>query len=393
MRIEHPAFFHGFIAFFLIASLTVLFAFSDAIAPAKARAADSSSKEDPTPPDDISVFAIGNLDSLFDFPLLRYSIDLTDITLEATTHLPNRALGPISLAVEESISKVYVGFESTNILDVVDATTFVPEGMIEAVGTVDLAGMVVHPAKQQLFVVDRNEQTVFVYSTLTFDSVEQWTLPTGNGAWGIDLMNDYLFVGDASATVRYYDITSHAEVDNVTLSIPAVAVAVTDYPEPTLFASGHSGVSGLTPYLSKYYLDSGIEEVLEVGDDPKGIALNPAAGLVYITEGNRILVIDIETMVIEQVITLGATWVPTDLVSTTLEIGEIIDDDDDDTVDDDDDDDNDDDDTTDDDDDDDDDNDDDDNDAADDDDIDGDDDDDAAQKSDDDDADDSSCGN
>ena len=273
------------------------------------------------PPEKRTVYVIGNLDGAFSFPIIAYIVVDQDIYLADTWSATMHNLGPVGLAVDENNENLFVSYESFNGVEVFDARDATPLGTITLWGTDDLAGMVVHQDRGHLYVVDRREKSVFLFDTTTFTPVDQWILPTGNGAWGIDLMGDWLFVTDMSGTVRYYDIDTHQEVGNFTLSYGVTGIAVTDYPEPLIFCQGHDGGSGISPYFIKYALNTGIEELLPTGNHPKGVTINPATELGYSVADNRVHVIDTANMVILQTKQLNYSWNPTDTLATFIPFG------------------------------------------------------------------------
>jgi len=252
---------------------------------------------------------------------MAYVIVGNDIYIAETWTATMHNLGPVGLAVDQNNENLFVSYEDFNGVEVFDARDATPLGTITLWGTDDLAGMVVHQTRQHLYVVDRREKNIFIFDTTTFAPVDQWILPTGNGAWGIDLMGDLLFVADGSRTVRYYDINTHQEVGNFTLSYRVTGIAVTDYPEPLVFCQGHDGSSGISPYFIKYAINSGIEELVTTGYNPKGVTLNPAVELGYSVADTRVHVIDTDVMTILNTKQLNSSWNPTDTVATAIPFG------------------------------------------------------------------------
>ena len=278
------------------------------------------------PPEKNTVYVIGNMDGMFDFPVLAYSVVGNDIQLAGTINTPMHDMGSVGLAFDRNNEHLMISFEAFNGVEVIDTSDGSSLGAITLWGTDNIAGMVVHQDRGHLYVVDRREQDVFVFDTTTFALVEQWVLPTGIGAYGIDLWGDWLFVTSPGTpaspyyTVHYYDIDTHAQVGSFTVSHPVAAIAVTDYPEPLVFLQGHNGSFGTSPYFIKYALNSGVEELLTVGSDPKGVTLNPATELAYSVVDNLVRVIDTATMSILHTEQLHFTWNPSDIVATAIPI-------------------------------------------------------------------------
>ena len=271
------------------------------------------------PPEKRTVFVIGNINALFNFPLMAWVIVDDDIFLAETWNSINRDGGPVGLAVDEANENLFVSYEFGDTIEVFDARDATPLGSITLWGTSNLAGMVVHQDRGHLYVVDRSTPNVFVFDTTTFQPVDQWILPTGNGAWGIDLLGDQLFVADGTFYVRYYDIDTHQEIDYVSQTMPAIAVAVTDYPENLVYTTAINGAT--SPFLTKYAIDTGVEENLPIGNNVKGVTLNPALELGYVVSGNKIHVVDTNLMSILYTKNFNFTWSPTDTLASFIPFG------------------------------------------------------------------------
>jgi hypothetical protein len=289
---------------------------------------------DVIPSEKNSVFLIGDIGGFFTVPIQAWipfddDLFLTD-TMQATQH----ELGPVGLALDEANEKLFVSYEIFGSVEVFDASTMTWLATVPLLGADNLAGMVVHQDRGHLYVVDRRELTVWVFDTTTYLLVDSWTVPTippaadpgsgPGGTWGIDLLGDWLFITDMTNTVRYFDIDTHFEVDNFTQTYPATAIAVTDYPENLVYTQGHDGVSGMSFFFTKYFLDSGIEENILIGTDPKGVTLNPAGELAYVVADNHIQVVDTANMWILYTKTLNFSWTPTDILASTIAFGSSV---------------------------------------------------------------------
>ncbi len=271
------------------------------------------------PPEKRTVFVIGHINAIFNFPLMAWVIVDDDIFLAETWNSINRDGGPVGLAVDENNENLFVSYEFGDTIEVFDARDATPLGSITLWGTSDLAGMVVHQDRGHLYVVDRATPNVFVFDTTTFAPVDQWILPTGNGAWGIDLLGDQLFVADGSFVVRYYDIDTHLEAGSMNQTLPAVSIAVTDYPENLVYTAAINAAS--SPFLNKYYMTSGVEERVTVGNKVKGVTINPALELAYVVADNKIHVVDSDAMAVLYTKNLNFTWSPTDTLATFIPFG------------------------------------------------------------------------
>ena len=272
-----------------------------------------------TPPEKRTLYVIGTHNGIISFPLQAYIIVQDEIFLADTWYARSHDIGPVGLAVDENNENLFVSYEGWNGIEVFGAKDATPLGQIILVGTSNLAGMVVHQDRGHLYVVDRGQMSVFVYDTTTFSQEDWWFLPTGTGAWGIDLLDNLLFVADGTPTIRYYDIDTHLEVGNYTQSFPAVAIAVTDYPELTSYTAAYIGAS--SNYLTQYFIDTGVENNLPTGSDTKGVTVNPALELAYITQGNKVHILDTTTLGILRTTQLNWIWSPADCLASFIPFG------------------------------------------------------------------------
>lgn len=276
------------------------------------------------PPQTWTVYALSNIYCSGTFDILAYDIVVNDIVLADSWPAVCRDAGPVGLAVDETNENLFVSYEGGNTIQIYNARDATPLGSILLVGTSDLAGMVVHQQRGHLYVVDRGRRNVYVYDSTTFVQQSTWMLPTGNGAWGIDLLGDVLYVADRSSTIRWYDIDSHTQLGSVTQTHPAIAVAVTDYPEELIYSTAFSGTSSLSQYLTKKYVASGLEETQMMGGDVKGVSLNPVLELAYVVADNRIHVVDTNLMSVIKTEQLNAAWVPTDILASYIPFGGLL---------------------------------------------------------------------
>ncbi len=281
-------------------------------------AVPSSAQVDP-PPIKNTVFAIGNINVAFlNFPLLAYVLIDDELYHAQTWYSASRMSGPVGLAVDEVEKTLFVSYEGAQTLNAFNAEDATALGNIRLLGTSNLAGMVVHQERGQLFVVDRMVSTIYVFDTQNFQSVDQWPLPTGRGAWGIDLEGDLLWVADSSETLTSYNIDTHELVDEFTQTYPATAIAVTDYPERRVYSTAFNGGTPLSPALTKYAVDSGIEDYVVLPGSGKGVTLNPAVNQVYVIVTNSIYIYDTETMAPRYNYLLGNMWSSTDCVASEV---------------------------------------------------------------------------
>ena len=277
--------------------------------------------DDSAPEPKHTVYVLGNINSaFFNFPLVVYTVAGNDLILADTLYWNSRALGPVGLAVDETRGKFFISQEGSAIIDSYDASTAMQLGNFWLQGTSDLAGMVVHETLGELYVVDRGYPTVYVFDSATFTLKAAYGLTNCAGAYGLALMGDWLFVSDHTATVRYYNVANlFQEVGSFTLSQIATGIAVTDYPEPIIISGTwyDTDPTVQTANLSIYYLNSGIEATAVVGDIVKGVTINPALELAYVTYANEVAIVDLPTAtVINRKPLQNSGWTPTDIIAS-----------------------------------------------------------------------------
>jgi len=295
-----------------------------------------------------TVFSIGDLNASFTYPLRAYAVSGNNLVLADTWRPLERDGGPVGLAVDPYNQRLFVSYEFSPILDIFDATDATPLGQItlfappEAPAVDDVCGMDVHESRGQLFVVDREEMWVYVFDTATHASADTWQLPSGNGAWDIEIVEDLdgqdvLFVTDASNIVRWYDIDTYLEVGSATQTT-AVAVGLSVYIKdsgyPIIFTAAEGGAHSVpgSQYLSKYDVEMAAQNSVLLGSGTgRGVAVNQNDGHVYVSvEGGGLFlpptlrVYDVETLAELSRVNLGNAWSPTDVEATWLAFGSTV---------------------------------------------------------------------
>ena len=227
-----------------------------------------------------SLYVIASWDS-DPIPINAYDIQGGLLAYQVTGTVPTHGVGAMGLALDTDSKRLFVTYEYSNIIEMIDAETFAVLGSQTAAEASDLAGIVVDQDKGLVYAVDRGTLKLFVYDVATFSLQATVTLPTGSGSFGIALDGDNLVVGDFTTTVRWYDTTSWAETSSVALSAPAVDVAV-DIDNRILYATHYYSASMLT----KYDLDTLVETTVSAGSNQtRGVDVDQASGLVYVTVG------------------------------------------------------------------------------------------------------------
>lgn len=207
-------------------------------------------------------------------PISAYDIQgaPNHLVLQDSTTVPGRAGGAVGLAIDSANSKLFVTYEVSNIIQLVDATNFAALGFTTAPNASNLAGIVVDQSNNKVYTVDRETSHLYVYSwdsstnTLTLDSGAFKTLSGVSRANGIalDESRDRLYIGDRDATtVNYYDTNSFGgnilavagSVDLSTEGQTVMGIAV-DSIRNNLYTGNAYGPYGSLSKLVKYDLST-----------------------------------------------------------------------------------------------------------------------------------------
>jgi len=237
-----------------------------------------------------SLYVIADINAYLDIPIEAYDIQVapTYLVYQTTHYIPDRDGGAVGLAIDSDSGYLFATFEVSGVIDLINGTTMSTEGLVPAPSASNLAGIVVDQDKQKVYTVDRNTNHLYVYfwdattKTLTLDGTTYVSLPSCVGAYGLalDEVNDLLYVGDSTTSIKVYNTADWTLAGQHTVSHLArgIAIDVTNQ----LVYSGSGGPSGGT-LLSKYDLSTSTETTLNVGYVVLGVAVDPATGLIYIT--------------------------------------------------------------------------------------------------------------
>ena len=259
-------------------------------------------------------------------PILAYDIQGNVLVYQATHNVPYYGIGAVGLAIDTDSETLFVTYESSNTIQLLDAKTFADLGTTTAPGASNLAGIVVDQDKGLVYTIDRYTDNLYVYnwdpSTHTLTLQSSLDLPNAVGLYGIalDEVNDLLYVADGSGgVVRYYDTAtwthqgSFAPTDapnGITIDISAQAVYTV------------SGFVTGSHLLCKYDLATGTETTTDMGHGGMGVAVDTATGLVYVSggyAGDDVSVWDPSTLT--QTYTTGDIGNPTGICIPGKEIG------------------------------------------------------------------------
>ncbi|KPK44156.1 MAG: hypothetical protein AMJ65_03805 [Phycisphaerae bacterium SG8_4] len=225
-------------------------------------------------------------------PVHAYDIGVDGmLTFQAQHDIPSTMLGAVGMAIDSDSGYLFITYEASGEIQLVDGTTMTGVGRAEAADATDLAGIVYDHSKKLLYCVDRNKDKLYVYDwdakTTSLDRVtgSPFRLWGDVHAFGIalDEIDGLLYVGSASKTVTVYSTSDWSRVRQIELNRVAISVAV-DVMNGFLYTgAGYAGNN----YLTQYHLATGTETSVQVEPDAgvMGLGVDPDTGLVYMSTG------------------------------------------------------------------------------------------------------------
>lgn len=245
-----------------------------------------------------------NADLNANSPIHAYDIQLAPTYLVFQQNSTPTRYGGVGLAIDTDSEILFITFEFSGTLDIVDAKTLNILGNVTAPNATDLAGIVVDQDKQKVYAVDRDTNHLYVYSwnatskTLTNDittSPYYIALPgiINGGNWpgttglALDEVNDLLYVADYTTTVKCFHTGNWSSAGSFTVSHQAMGIAV-DVSNGFVYTGSWSSIN-----LSKYDLNTNTETTLTIGTLPNvsmyetvlGLAVDSNTSLLYTTTG------------------------------------------------------------------------------------------------------------
>ena len=255
-----------------------------------------------------SLYVIANINAS-PTPIQTYDIQGAPnyLVFQSETGVTRFGGGAVGLAIDNVSAKLFVTYEISNTIQLLDATNFDDLGTTTAPGATNLPGIAVDQGKNKVYIVDRNTNQLYVYSwdsstdTLTLDGGAPVTLTGVNLAHGLALDEKLglLYVGDRTTTVRYYDTNTLgtspvAEAGNVDLSAEGqtvMGIAVDSQRNLLYTGNAHSSLGSLGK-LVKYDLNTDVINSYTLpgsssGDNIIGVGVDEVTGNVYVSTGNQ----------------------------------------------------------------------------------------------------------
>jgi DNA-binding beta-propeller fold protein YncE len=222
-----------------------------------------------------------------------------DGTVTWQADYPSGAWGPAGMAVHAASSTLFVTYEFSGDVILVDATTMIGFGSVNAPGASDLAGIDVDDVHDVVFAVDRWTENVYAYdwdpltTTLTLQPGYPATLTGCQGAFGIalDEMAGILYVScfGSGGMVRGYDVATWTEVASFSPTLFSPVGIAVDRLRGYVYSTAPAGYCANSPtgntMLSRYDLATGVESWVDMGHGGMGLAVDELTGYVYVTGG------------------------------------------------------------------------------------------------------------
>ncbi|OHB61666.1 MAG: hypothetical protein A2168_02790 [Planctomycetes bacterium RBG_13_50_24] len=264
-------------------------------------------------------------------PVQAYDIGVDGtLTFQAQHDIPHRMLGAVGMAIDADSGYLFITYEASNVIQLLDPITMVDAGTTRAPDAWDLAGIKYDHEKKLLYCVDRGINNLYVYNwypettTLTHVPGSPFSLRYAT-AYGIALneIDDLLYVANATNTVTVYRTSDWQLVNTISLSRIAISIAV-DVKNGFIYTGG--GYAG-NMFLTQYHLATRTEKEVQVEPDAgvMGLRVDIDTGLVYISTGknnepggDNLLVYDTALNQIDIVTAIGN---PTDLAIPGKDIG------------------------------------------------------------------------
>jgi uncharacterized repeat protein (TIGR01451 family)/fimbrial isopeptide formation D2 family protein len=224
-------------------------------------------------------------------PVQAYDIGVDGtLTFQAQYDIPHRMLGAVGMAIDSDYGYVFITYEASGEIQLIEATRMIDAGTTVAPDATDLAGIVYDHKKSLLYCVDRGKNNLYVYNwwpetaTLTHVSGSPFRLQNAS-AYGIalDEIDDLLYVANASNTINVYSTSNWRLVKTISVSRIAISIAI-DVKNAFLYTGG--GYAG-NMYLTQYHIPTNTEKEVQVEPDAgvMGLGVDTDTGLVYMSTG------------------------------------------------------------------------------------------------------------
>ncbi|MDH7507382.1 MAG: hypothetical protein QHH15_06340, partial [Candidatus Thermoplasmatota archaeon] len=250
-----------------------------------------------------SLYVIADI-NLDPTPIQAYDIQGNTLVYQDEYLVPYYGLGAVGIAIDTESEVLFITYEESNVIQLLDARTFDNLGTTTAPGASNLAGIVTDQDKGLIYIVDRYTPNLYIYeyntTTYVLTLQNQIILQNCSESYGIalDEIHDLLYVADTwenytlndyEGMVHIYDTDTWVEIGNFKPSVPPISVAV-DVTNNYVYTGNAWLGNGNQNLLCQYNLITHEENTTVI--DPEnsyigviGVAVDSATSLVYITTG------------------------------------------------------------------------------------------------------------
>ncbi|MFH1747062.1 MAG: HYR domain-containing protein [Planctomycetota bacterium] len=249
-----------------------------------------------------SVYLIADINSS-PTPIHAYDIQGDQIVFQAAYDVPYFGGGATGLTIDTDSKTLFVDYEFSNVIQLLDAETFADLGTTTAPGAEEMAGIVYDHDNGSLYAIERYGNKLYGWTydagthVLTPHAGSPFTLTDVGEAFGIalDEVNDLLYVASWGTTIHYFNTGDWSLAGSFVLTNPAISIAI-DVTRGYVY-TGAAWDGG--NYLSRYELGTGTETIVNIGEGEgaMGLSVDPATGLTYVSTGyggDRLVVFDLD---------------------------------------------------------------------------------------------------
>ncbi len=238
-----------------------------------------------------SIYVIANINATNYLPIQAYSIQGDSIVFQAEYGVAIYGEGAVGLCIDPESGFIFITYESSNKIQLIDATSMTGQGIAIAPSAVDLAGVAYDTTCNHLYTMDRETNKLYSYfwdaanKELTLDYQK---FLAGAAAYGIflDEINGILYVANGYS-ITYYNTNDWALEGTIDDFIhPGVLNVEKDIENNCLY---YGGGFASNYYLTKYDLATGVQSdvFLNNNEGMMGITIDQQTGLIYITVGQE----------------------------------------------------------------------------------------------------------
>lgn len=240
-----------------------------------------------------SLYVIADMYGNPSVPIQEYNIGSGGgLTLRAEYAVPYRNLGAVGLALDPKAQRLFVTFEGSNVITVLDLTTKQTGNSATAKGATNLAGIVYDQSKELLYCMDRGTATLYVFQ---WDPAQKGLVPTPGSpfhlssaqAFGIalDETKGELYVGSATKTVRVYSTSDWHALRTIATGDIAISVAVDSVRGYLYFGGSYPDAENA--YLTQRNLANNAErrQLINSNAVVMGLGVDLDTGFVFLSTG------------------------------------------------------------------------------------------------------------